>query len=86
MWFKPGVDPFNLEPDRASSSDPCVVNLATLAPVQKIWLEYSQSGIRDRSGSRDELETELLLNGVEDIDTSNPRRPATLLDSCKAAV
>jgi hypothetical protein len=83
MSFKPGVDPFNLEPDRASSSDPCVVNLATLAPVQKIWLEYSQSGIRDRSArSREKLETELLLNGVEDIDASNPRRPATLLDSC----
>jgi hypothetical protein len=31
MSFKPRVDPFDLEPDRATSSDACVVNLATLA-------------------------------------------------------
>jgi hypothetical protein len=31
MSFKPRVDPFDLEPNRAASSDSGVVNLATLA-------------------------------------------------------
>jgi hypothetical protein len=31
MAFEPGVDPCRLEANRAASSDPCVVDVATLA-------------------------------------------------------